>query len=121
MKYVRELASAIIIFIILSGCTSWTNPSPDPVHATVISFDEFGNQTGGIIKVDVELRKFIVTESLVKKYNALIRLYGNDHVPKIKENDGITKIDGVENLYYLDPMYLAILDEFIRKHNGALE
>lgn len=121
MKYVNGLVSAIVIFVSVSGCTSWTNPSPDPIHATVISFDEYGNQTGGIIKVDVELKKFIITESLVNKYNALVKIYGKDHVPQIKENDGITKIDNVNGLYYIDPMYLAVLDEFIRKHNGNLE
>ena len=82
----------------LTGCintNSFTNKTPDIVYPTVISFDELGDQTAGLIFTDNT--KFILTKSAIDKYYALVDKWGDKEIPVIKKEDGIEKLN---DIYY---------------------
>lgn len=88
--------SATCLCIILCdciGCTSWTNPTPDIIYSETVTFDEYGNQTSGIISVSDDKSGFIVTAHFISRYNAMIKKYGKKFTPELENNQGANKID----------------------------
>lgn len=96
MRYVNRLVSSILLCCCLCGCLSWTNPTPDIIDGDVISYDEYGNQTSGIISVSNDKTGFIVTKHFIDRYNSMIDKYGKKFVPELKKEQGISKIDNTE-------------------------
>lgn len=100
----KHLTNFVNIYLIsltsiyLNGCintNSFTNKTPDIVYPTVISFDELGDQTAGLIFT--ENTKFILTKSAIDKYYALVDKWGDKEIPVIKKEDGIEKLN---DIYY---------------------
>lgn len=96
MKYVNRLVSSILLCCCLCGCLSWTNPTPNIINSDTISYDEYGNQTSGIISVSNDKTGFIVTKHFIDRYNSMIEKYGKKFVPELKKEQGISKIDNTE-------------------------
>lgn len=95
-----RIAYALLISIILVGCTSVTNPTPDIVKPQEISFD--GNAQNSGILYQITEGGFIITESARARYNALIKKYGTNCTPILTEDFGITPVyiitdEGFEN------------------------
>lgn len=97
----------LINCILLSGCTLWTNPTPDIINNDIISYDD-GIQNGGIIQTYVYFDKetniknegFIITNNAKNRYNSLIDIYGNRFIPELKRNIGIKEIQINNKIYY---------------------
>ena len=118
MKKILQLFLISLLSLSVTACfTAWTNPTPDPIHSDTIDFDEYGNQTAGILYVDLTCNKFVLTKQLLDKYNSHIEKYGDQFSPKLKRNEGTEKINGTD-YYYLLPKYLTILDKLITIDNG---
>lgn len=96
MKYVNKLVSSILLCCCLCGCLSWTNPTPDIINSDTISYDEYGNQTSGIISVSDDKTGFIVTKHFIDRYNSMIEKYGKKFVPELKKEQGVSKIDNTQ-------------------------
>lgn len=96
MKYVNRLVSSILLCGCLCGCLSWTNPTPDIINSDTISYDEYGNQTSGIISVSNDKTGFIVTKHFIDRYNSMIEKYGKKFVPELKKEQGVSKIDNTK-------------------------
>ena len=96
MKYVSRLVSSILLCCCLCGCLSWTNPTPDIINSDTISYDEYGNQTSGIISVSDDKTGFIVTKHFIDRYNSMIEKYGKKFVPELKKDQGVSKIDNTQ-------------------------
>lgn len=96
MKYVNRLVSSILLCCCLCGCLSWTNPTPNIINSDTISYDEYGNQTSGIISVSNDKTGFIVTKHFIDRYNSMIEKYGKKFVPELKKEQGVLKIDNTE-------------------------
>lgn len=96
MKYVSRLVSSILLCCCLCGCLSWTNPTPDIINSDTISYDEYGNQTSGIISVSDDKTGFIVTKHFIDRYNSMIEKYGKKFVPELKKEQGVSKIDNTK-------------------------
>lgn len=96
MKFANKLVNSIIICLLLSGCLSVTNPTPDIINSNIISYDEYGNQTSGIISVSNDKSGFIVTEHFIDRYNMMIVKYGNKFIPELKKDQGVNKIDNTK-------------------------
>ena len=96
MKYVSRLVSSILLCCCLCGCLSWTNPTPDIINSGTISYDEYGNQTSGIISVSDDKTGFIVTKHFIDRYNSMIEKYGKKFVPELKKEQGVSKIDNTQ-------------------------
>ncbi len=96
MKYVNRLVSSILLCCCLCGCLSWTNPTPDIINSDTISYDEYGNQTSGIISVSNDKTGFIVTKHFIDRYNSMIEKYGKKFVPELKKDQGVSKIDNTK-------------------------
>lgn len=96
MKYVNRLVSSILLCCCLCGCLSWTNPTPDIINSDTISYDEYGNQTSGIISVSNDKTGFIVTKHFIDRYNSMIEKYGKKFVPELKKEQGVSKIDNTK-------------------------
>lgn len=96
MKYVNRLVSSILLCCCLCGCLSWTNPTPDIINSDTISYDEYGNQTSGIISVSDDKTGFIVTKHFIDRYNSMIEKYGKKFVPELKKDQGVSKIDNTQ-------------------------
>ena len=93
MKFANKLVNSILICLLLSGCLSVTNPTPDIIDSSVISYDEYGNQTSGIISVSNDKTGFIVTKHFIDRYNSMIEKYGKKFAPELKKDQGVSKID----------------------------
>lgn len=96
----------ILIWLFVSGCTIWTNPTPNIIDNDIISYDN-GIQNGGILQtytyLDVNNNKnegFIITENAKNRYNSLIHKYGNRFIPELKQNVGIIEIQNNNKIYY---------------------
>ena len=96
----------ILIWLFVSGCTIWTNPTPNIINNDIISYDN-GIQNGGILQtytyLDVNNNKnegFIITENAKNRYNSLIYKYGNRFIPELKQNAGIIEIQNNNKIYY---------------------
>ena len=96
MKYVSRLVSSILLCCCLCGCLSWTNPTPDIINSDTISYDEYGNQTSGIISVSDDKTGFIVTKHFIDRFNSMIEKYGKKFVPELKKEQGVSKIDNTK-------------------------
>lgn len=96
MKYVNRLVSSILLCCCLCGCLSWTNPTPDIINSDTISYDEYGNQTSGIISVSDDKTGFIVTKHFIDRFNSMIEKYGEKFVPELKKDQGVSKIDNTQ-------------------------
>ena len=96
MKYANRLVSSILLCCCLCGCLSWTNPTPDIINSDTISYDEYGNQTSGIISVSDDKTGFIVTKHFIDRYNSMIEKYGKKFVPELKKEQGVSKIDNTQ-------------------------
>lgn len=96
MKYVNRLVNSILLCCCLCGCLSWTNPTPDIINSNTISYDEYGNQTSGIISVSNDKTGFIVTKHFIDRYNSMIEKYGKKFVPELKKDQGVSKIDNTK-------------------------
>ena len=94
MSSVKELVKLTLFILIplslsLTGCV-WQTHTQDPTHAKTISYDEYGNQTGGLISIDKEKKLFIVTPLTIERYNNLILKYGKTRFsPELKKNFGV--------------------------------
>lgn len=77
----------------MSGCLWFTNPTPDIINSEIISYDEYGNQTSGIISVSNDKTGFIVTKRFIERYNSMIERYGKKFIPELIQNQGVSKID----------------------------
>lgn len=102
MRYARIFLFNICI--VVAGCMSTTNKTPDIIDRDVISYDEYGGQTGGLIDIE-EGKYFIITKKTVDLYNALVDKYGDKIVPPLKKNEGITKCENGNN-YKISPKYM---------------
>lgn len=129
--YLKSITLAIYVYILSClcvGCISWTNPTPDPIHSDTISYDEFGNKTGGILGIDSDVKMFIITPGLRDRYNGLIDKYGKTFTPEVKKDFGISKYGKTEPIYGIDPnkvqlYYMTaqasgILDRMVTKDNA---
>lgn len=113
IKYVN-----IFLCSILVGCTSTTNKTPDIITSDSISYDEYGNLSGGILGIE-DGKYFIITAHTVDLYNALVKKYGKSITPEVKENDGIIKVDNCE-LYKITPKYMKYFLDFADQYNLEL-
>ena len=122
-KYFRFIYLLILLAFCVS-CTNWTNPTPDYINPEYASFDN-GRQDSGIICVTFQIdnfvindigndgldtlqtyisnygQGFIVSNYLVKRYNALIKDNNSKtkkEIEKIVENFGVYVI--LKNKYY---------------------
>ena len=104
----KNLTNVVICAIIISmfsiaqtGCIieKAVYPIPDTTYPMVISYDENGDQTAGLMEFLTEDNKFVLTEKAVNKYNALIEKYGNRFIPELKKNDGVVLYDKDRKLY----------------------
>lgn len=82
------------LLLLASGCNT---VAPKPVEQSQASFDIVPDATGnyqnsGLLGVTNHL--FIITPSLMARYNALIKLYGNQFTPKLNWGVGITLSNG---------------------------
>lgn len=93
MKFVNRLVSSVLICLILSGCLWFTNPTPNIINSEIISYDEYGNQTSGIISISNDKTGFIVTKRFIERYNSMIDKYGKKFAPELKKDQGVSKID----------------------------
>ena len=115
IKYLIILSLITVCSFLNYGCISWTNPTPDEIEHKEISYDEYGNQTAGVIDICLDKKSFIVTQHFVDRYNALIDVYGKDFYPALKRNDGIEKIEDdskYKEFYMIDKVhyyYMAIM------------
>lgn len=90
MKYLT-----FILFLAVGGCASTKSGSgsgksiiPKAEESNVISFDEKGGQTAGILGYS-DKGEFLVTGGTVERYNYLISLYGKDLNPPIEQGFGV--------------------------------
>lgn len=102
MKYVNIFLCSCALT--LAACTSTTNPTPDIINPDQISYDEYGDQTGGLRDI-IDGKYFVITPETVNLYNALIDKYGDKIIPALKHNDGIKSIEGDSN-YIITPKYM---------------
>ncbi len=95
-----RLLYCMILALLIAGCTSVTNPTPDIVKPQEISFD--GNAQNSGVLYQITSGGFIITESARIRYNALIKKYGDKCTPVLTEDFGITPVyiitdEGFEN------------------------
>lgn len=97
------LISSVLLLTNSCSVNTVTNKTPDIIYPAVISFDEYGEQTAGLIRVDNG--NYILSKSAVDKYNALIDKWGNSKEfsspTHILKNDGIEKIN--DEYYSMTP------------------
>lgn len=127
IKYVNNyLINSLLLIIILSGCTIFDNTTSNIDNnnydfRNTISYDEYGDKTSGILSVSPDKKGFIVTPSVVNKYNILISNYKDLLNIDIKKNDGIYKYDNknyiIDNKYFEIFLNLNSLDKQLRKDN----
>lgn len=112
IKYTISNAISIsaLIFLSLSGCfnmrSNSDNPQPLPNQ---ISYDEYANQTAGIIGLTDDGCRFVLTRLAVDKYNALIKKYSD--ITRLNKNEGIKRYEKDNKLYTIE-MYAFY--EFLR-------
>lgn len=96
------LISSVLLLTNSCSVSSFTNKTPDVVYPAVISFDEYGEQTAGLIRVNDG--KYILSKSAVDKYNALIDKWGSSkefESMSLIKNYGIEKIN--DEYYSMTP------------------
>lgn len=103
-SYVNIFLISFSALALTSGCStsSFTNKTPNIVYPAVISFDEYGKQTAGLIRVDNG--NYILAKSAVDKYNTLIDKWGNTTEFKsmsLHKNDGVKQIN--DEYYSMTP------------------
>lgn len=80
-----------VLSVLLLACALGAMPActvtPKPVVSTVASFDE-GGPNSGILAIDKD--GVTVTPRLCERYNALIRAYGEEFVPALERDFGIS-------------------------------
>ena len=104
MKSGKKYLYSFIAILCLSGCTWFTNPTPDIIDYNTINFDEFNNPTAGLLTNTID-GYFIITPKAVDTYNQLIDLYGEFNMPKLKRNDGLIKTPDGKN-YLIDSSHI---------------
>lgn len=92
-RYVKVLVFAVIANILLiqnTGCITST-PLPETVVPEQISFDG-DEQNAGIIGF-TEDEGFEVTPHFRNRFNALVRVYGDRFHPRLRRDQGLTKLE----------------------------
>lgn len=120
MNFANVLVKSIILpvlsLLLLSSCT-YSTYTQDPNHAKVISYDEYGNQTGGLITIDSEARLFIVTKHTIDRYNSLILKYGETRfTPKLTKNFGVEPYG--DKYYSMTPLAWSKFDMLVTIENA---
>lgn len=64
----------VLLCLVQVGCLSTVVPKP--VHSEQASFDGV-ERTSGVVQFSSELGGFIVTDNFVRRYDALVDIYGN--------------------------------------------
>lgn len=104
----KNLTNVVISVIILSMLTTFQTgciiektvyPIPDTTYPMVISYDENGDQTAGLMDFTTDDNKFVLTEKAINKYNALIEKYSDRFTPELKKNEGVELYDKDRKLY----------------------
>lgn len=85
LAFILVMVAAIACAFFLSGCTATVTPAIVPAQAA--SFDG-GEQTSGILQlVDGGA---LITAGARARYNALVRVYGEDFLPALEIDQGLT-------------------------------
>ena len=89
MRFANKLA--VSLFLVLASCktTEVKTILPERIVQTEPSFD--GNSQDSGVKDYIDGKGFLVTKSAAARYNALLFIYGKNHVPPIPENDGVIR------------------------------
>lgn len=88
---IKNFLSILLISLILSGCISFTNPSPSLVVPDQPSYD--GNEQNSGVLYQISTGGYVITANARDRYNSFIEQYGS-------------KLNLIKD-YGLTPVYIA--------------